>query len=87
MKQPRDRVTFTCPVCGEEVEAGAPGCRECGSTAETGWSPDTEYDGLDLPYRDEEDNDEAMREPRRFPLWVIVTAVVVTIASIILAIR
>ncbi len=40
---------FTCPVCGVEVRAGAPSCRECGSDAQTGWSDATELDDLDLP--------------------------------------
>jgi hypothetical protein len=41
--------SFTCPVCGSAVAAGALVCRECGSDENTGWSEDTLYDGLDLP--------------------------------------
>ncbi|MEO0476845.1 MAG: zinc ribbon domain-containing protein [Planctomycetota bacterium] len=44
---------FTCPVCGGEVPANALACPHCGADDETGWSPDTEYDGLDLPIDDE----------------------------------
>lgn len=40
---------FVCPVCGAEVEVGAPSCRECGSDERTGWSEATAYDDLDLP--------------------------------------
>jgi uncharacterized membrane protein YvbJ len=44
---------FTCPVCGEEVQANALACPHCGSDDETGWSPDTEYDGMNLPVDEE----------------------------------
>lgn len=40
---------FACPVCGEEVRVDALACPSCGSDDETGWSADTEYDGMDLP--------------------------------------
>lgn len=30
---------FACPHCGEPVAKGSPACRECGSDAQTGWSP------------------------------------------------
>jgi len=47
---------FTCPVCGEEVNADALACPGCGSDDETGWSEETAYDAADLP-------DEADGEP------------------------
>ena len=47
MSEPPD--WFACPVCGAEVRAGALSCKECGSDDKTGWSTETEYDGLDLP--------------------------------------
>ena len=31
------------------MRRGALACPECGSDADTGWSDDTLYDGLDLP--------------------------------------
>ncbi len=47
---------FTCPVCGAEVRAGALSCKECGSDDRTGWSAETEYDGLDIPETDEDED-------------------------------
>ena len=40
---------FTCPVCGEVVDANALACPHCGADDETGWSDQAEYDELDLP--------------------------------------
>ena len=40
---------FSCPNCGADVPTDALACPECGSDAETGWSEDTLYDGVDLP--------------------------------------
>lgn len=45
--------TFPCPNCGADVRADALACPECGSDEKTGWSPETESDGLDLPDPDE----------------------------------
>ncbi|MFN3167830.1 MAG: zinc ribbon domain-containing protein [Phycisphaeraceae bacterium] len=39
---------FTCPVCGEVVQADALACPHCGADDETGWSQDAEYDALGL---------------------------------------
>ena len=36
------------------MRSGALACPECGSDAETGWSDETLYDGLDLPWDGEE---------------------------------
>ena len=41
--------SYACPNCGAEVRVGSAACPECGSDEETGWSEDTDYDGLDLP--------------------------------------
>lgn len=38
-----------CPVCGEWVPRGAAACDDCGACAKSGWSGDTQADGLDLP--------------------------------------
>jgi len=46
--------TFVCPNCGEDVRVGALACPECGSDAETGWSDETLYDGIDLPWDGQE---------------------------------
>jgi hypothetical protein len=37
-----------CPVCGEEVPAGALACPECGADERSGWREEV-VDGLDLP--------------------------------------
>ncbi|MEM9347545.1 MAG: zinc-ribbon domain-containing protein [Planctomycetota bacterium] len=44
---------FICPVCGEEVKADALACPHCGADEETGWSEDTEFDGMELPIDDD----------------------------------
>jgi hypothetical protein len=38
-----------CPVCGEDVPAGALACPECGADERSGWREDAVADGLDLP--------------------------------------
>jgi uncharacterized membrane protein YvbJ len=45
----RTQPTFPCPHCGDDVPEGARACPHCGSDENTGWSPDTMYDDLDLP--------------------------------------
>ena len=44
---------FQCPVCGEEVKAGAAACPECGACEKTGlnagYSGGSFHDGLELP--------------------------------------
>lgn len=52
---------FDCPVCGEEVPAGARACPQCGACEKSGWSEDSAADGLDLP-GEECDYDEFIRE-------------------------
>ena len=44
-----DHDWFTCPVCGEVVDADALCCPACGADDQTGWSDQADYDGLDLP--------------------------------------
>ncbi|MEM8494267.1 MAG: zinc-ribbon domain-containing protein [Planctomycetota bacterium] len=64
--------TFECPNCGEDVPASAAACPACGSDEETGWSEDTDYDGLDLPnWNDEPSGFEA--KPCS-PAWFALTA-------------
>lgn len=44
---------FVCPVCGEDVPAGALSCPGCGADETTGWNTEaTRGDGLDLPDAD-----------------------------------
>lgn len=45
---------FLCPNCGERVDFERKSCPKCGSDDETGWSPNTLYDDIDLPEREDE---------------------------------
>ena len=85
---PRD--WFVCPVCGEEVAAGAIVCPGCGSDDRTGWSAETEYDGVDLP-EPEGDGADAWQDPVEarpgagIPVWMIVTAALLLALFVVLA--
>ncbi len=88
-RKPRD--WFVCPVCGEEVDADALACPECGADDRTGWSSETAHDGLDLPDPDEKQAEDAVwRDPdgaasSRRPGWVLVTAILVVAAFVAMA--
>ena len=57
----RRKAPEICPVCGEDVPAGALACPECGADHKSGWREDaTSYDGVDLP--DEFDYEEFTRK-------------------------
>ena len=46
----RFRPPGVCPVCGDDVPAGARACPECGADERSGWKEDAElHDALDLP--------------------------------------
>lgn len=84
----RRRGSFTCPVCGERVPAGAAACRECGSDESTGWSEDTLYDGLDLPdpgYGEDEPSPRGSRATRDIATKEIGALLVVVFLLILLA--
>lgn len=51
-----------CPACGEWVCKGAAACEECGACEKSGWSGNTEADGLDLPDEDFDYDDFVARE-------------------------
>lgn len=78
------RHPFTCPICGEDVPAGALACPECGACEKSGWSDDAGSDGLDLPDQ-EFDYDRFIAEEfggpakKRAPqkLWLIAAVIVV----------
>jgi hypothetical protein len=82
---------FVCPVCGEEVPAKALACPGCGSDDRTGWSAETEYDGLDLPEPEGAGTPEAWAESgekrpgQGVPVWVVVTAVLMLALFVVLA--
>ncbi|HEX8340440.1 MAG TPA: zinc ribbon domain-containing protein [Tepidisphaeraceae bacterium] len=74
--------TFTCPNCGADVRAGAAACPECGADDETGWSAETDYDGLDLPG----DADDSIDTEDGVGTWRKIVAIVVVAAVILLII-
>lgn len=76
--------TFTCPNCGEEVPAGAAACPACGSDEDTGWSDAAEYDGLDLPDPDDNDDD-ATSHPGK--IWIAAVALALLVAFTWLAVK
>ena len=51
-----------CPACGEWVYRGAVACEECGACEKSGWSGNTDADGLDLPDEDFDYDDFVARE-------------------------
>ena len=89
------RETFPCPVCGEEVPAGARACPECGACEKSGWGDDSAADGLDLP--DEEfDYDQFVAEEfgsgsRKTPVqrlwWLVAVLVLIAFVSLVLVWR
>ena len=86
---PRDpRPVDVCPHCHEEYPAGRPACPHCGSDAETGWSREGltgEAHGLPDTFTDD-DYDDVLRSigalppKQRFPVWIVVTAIVAVVA-------
>lgn len=67
-----------CPACGEWVPRGAAACDDCGACEKSGWSGDTEADGLDLPDEDfnydefvarEFGGDSSAKKVGMSPLW------------------
>lgn len=68
-----------CPVCGADVPAGAHACPDCGACADTGWSEETVYDGLDLPGQEE-----VARAPRsRSRAWLGAIALLTIVALVL----
>jgi hypothetical protein len=76
---------FVCPNCGEEVPAKALACPGCGSDDRTGWSPETECDGLDLPEADDDrpwtDDRDGARTP--LPGWILAAALLLVAAFLL----
>ena len=85
---PKQRPVEYCPHCQESFPAGRPSCPHCGSDAETGWSREGitgEAHGLPDTFSDDDYDDVlrsigAMPPRQRFPLWVVVTALIAVIA-------
>jgi hypothetical protein len=78
----KSRESFSCPVCGEDVPAGAKSCPECGACEKSGWSEDAAYDGLGLPDEDfdyeqfvDEEFEGGAKKSGRQKLWIVVAAV------------
>ena len=76
-----------CPVCGEDVPAGARACPECGADENSGWNTDDAiYDGLDLP--DEGFDAEPSQPSLAVPTWFWqLTAGVLVLAFILWLLR
>jgi hypothetical protein len=52
-KRIKRKTPEVCPVCGEDVPAGALACPECGADHNSGWRDDAgTYEALDLPDED-----------------------------------
>jgi hypothetical protein len=72
-------LTFTCPICGEEVPRRAKSCPGCGACEKSGWSENRYLDGLHLPG---EDYDSSLvpagggRPARTQWFWLIVTLLI-----------
>jgi hypothetical protein len=45
-------LTFTCPICGEDVPRRAKSCPGCGACEKSGWSENRYLDGVHLPGED-----------------------------------
>ena len=66
----RERETFSCPQCGDDVPVGSAACPSCGSDDRTGWATDDDAESvraaqdLDLPetHLDDDRYDEFVRE-------------------------
>jgi hypothetical protein len=77
-----------CPHCQESFPAGRQACPHCGSDAETGWSREGitgEAHGLPDEFTDDDYEDvlrgiDALPAKQRFPVWVVVTAIVAVVA-------
>lgn len=69
-----------CPACGAYVEAGSLACDECGSCEQTGWSEESDYDGLDLPNAEMED---AVRRRPAGVDWVLKIALALVAAALV----
>ncbi len=82
--RPRPPKNVECPHCGAAFARGRLACPECGSDAQTGWrsDEDVEYEAVDLP---EPFDPEAPPPRRTWSLVVTVTAVVLIMALLILA--
>ncbi len=83
-----DDLTFTCPICGEEVPRRAKSCPGCGACEKSGWSENRYLDGVDLPGEDygagQLSNGTKSTTMQRF--WLVVT-VLILVAMALLTLR
>jgi len=90
----RNKKTFPCPHCGEDVVEGRMACAVCGSDALTGWkdSEEVDYLSVELPgdpvqIPDTWEEFEALTSRRTRPLhrqpWVLVTAVIMVVVLVV----
>jgi uncharacterized membrane protein YvbJ len=76
----------TCPNCGADLPPKANFCPQCGSDKSTGWSEETNSDGLDLPDEDFDYGEFVRHEfqgKQRRLHWIWLLAVVVLVLLLI----
>ncbi len=82
---------FDCPHCGEPLAEEATFCRHCGSDAETGWSPDTDYHAVEIPEELEEPEEDDLSEAAapgktttiHWDTWVLFALLMVVVVGLI----
>jgi hypothetical protein len=88
----KPRESFTCPVCGGTVGAGATACPHCGADERTGWSDQTYLDGIDfgddIDYNELVENEFGPREHsgaagRRKIRWTVIVAAILLLLSLV----
>ena len=58
-----------CPHCGRALRPDAEACSYCGSDFETGWNPDADYYGFELPSEDDPFPATEQSPPSRGIVW------------------
>jgi len=74
-----DDLTFTCPICGEEVPRRAKSCPGCGACEKSGWSENRYLDGVHLPGEDYDSGLVPAGDARRSGtnrVWLVVTILI-----------
>jgi hypothetical protein len=79
--------TFSCPHCGAMIPLDSKSCLGCGSDDRTGWSPNTMYDGLDLPGWDDVKRDLGFRDTLLWHDLKIMIGVLSFLSFLFLSIR
>ena len=73
-------LSFSCPVCGEDVPRKAKSCPSCGACEKSGWSEDSYLDGIDLPdYTDGSPFERPAKSGGKQWLWAAVAFVLLVL--------